>query len=347
MILTLTMKVAWALKSLGLAESFVRLVTRGEKFFELDKSYNPLSGLLESRLTLELPGRGCSWSKKSGGCTMCGFSRKLEAINREWHLSASDLTALYEIAVLLTKPKKPELLCVFNGGSFLNEDEIPPETQLAIAKRVERHPTLKQLFIESRPEFITKERVLLVRDALDGKRLEVGIGLEAVTDRVREEYIRKGFSLSEYEKSVRLLQSFGAHVFTYVFLKPLHLSEKEAIEEAVKTTRYAFSTGSDEVSLSCAFVQEGTSMAEAYRRGEFKPPWLWSIIEVVRQTAHLGSVRIGSFSDNPPPIAAPRNCTLCSAKVMRAIEEYNLSRDVNIFNSLHCSCQRQWREEIT
>ena len=347
MILVLTAKAAKIFNPIGLSKIFVRLVTGGEKFFELDGVYNPFQNKESRRLVLELPGRGCSWFKKSGGCTMCGFSRKLEAINQKWHLSASDLIALYEIAALLTEFGKPELLSIFNGGSFFNEDEIPLETQLAIAEKVGKHPTLRHWFIESRPEFITRERVLRVRDALGDKKLEVGIGLEAATDKVREGYIRKGFNLSEYERAVRLLRSLGVLVSTYAFLKPLHLSEREAIEEAVKTVEYAFSAGSDEVSLSCAFIQEGTPMAEAYRYKEFKPPWLWSIIEVIQRTAHLGPVRIGSFSDSPLPIATPYNCPICSAEVMRVIERYNLSRDVGVFNLLGCSCQNQWKKETT
>lgn len=347
MLITLVAKVARVFHPFGLSKIFVNLVCGKEKFFEVDTVYNPFSGKPEVRLGLNIPGRGCAWFKQSGGCTMCGFNRKLEAIHKEWNLSASDLVGLYKIADLLTRSKKPKILSVFNGGSLLNEDEIPLKTQLAIARMVRKHPTLEYLFIESRPEFITAERVSRVRDALGGKKMEIGIGLEAVTDRVREDYIRKGFNLVAYEKAVALLRSMGVYVFTYVFLKPLYLSEREAIEEAVKTTRYAFSVGSDEVSLSCAFVQEGTSMAEVYHQGKFKPPWLWSIIEVVRRTAHLGPVKIGSFNDNPLPIATPQNCPLCSKKALQAIEAYNNTRSISVFDNLGCSCQKEWREVIS
>ncbi len=318
----------------------------GERFFNVDDISSSMLGRTVKRLTLLLPGRGCAWYKSSGGCTMCGFSQKLEEVNKRWTFSSSDLIGLFELAELLSRSEEPEILSIFNGGSFLNENEIPLETQLAIAKAVGSHPTLEALFVESRPEFVTEERLLQLLDVIGEKRLEVGIGLESVTDVVRENYIHKGFNLQSYERAVKILKGHGVNVLTYVFLKPLNLSEREAIEEAVKTIAYAFEVGSDEVSLSSAFIQEGTKMADFYKRGEFKPPWLWSIIDVVRQTAHLGPVRIGSFEDEPPPIAIPHNCDKCSLKTERALHEYNLTRDINVFDDLSCECQKQWLEEI-
>lgn len=345
MLMNLTASLTNILKPLGLGKKFVDLILGGEEFFKTDRVYNPFLDRVVKRLILEIPGRGCAWFKESGGCTMCGFNQKLETINKRWNFSASDLIAFYKIAESLNRDENPELLCIFNGGSFLNEEEVPLETQLAIAKAVHSHPKLRLLFVESRPEFVTNDRISQLLNFLQQKKLEIGIGLEAVTDKVREEYIHKGFNLTDYEKAVGVVKTHGAYLFTYVFLKPFHFSEKEAIEEAVRTIEYVFEKGADEVSLSCAFVQEGTQMAAAYKKGEFRPPWLWSIIEVVYRTAHLGPVRIGSFKDNPPPIDIPHNCPKCSQKVERALQEYNLSRDISIFDQLFCECKNQWKKE--
>lgn len=346
MFINLISKIVNILNRIGLGRKFINFVFGGEEFFAIDMVYNCFSDKISKRLTLLLPGRGCSWFKKSGGCTMCGFNKKLMDVNQRWNFSANDLFALYRIAELLSCSQKPEILCIFNGGSFLNEDEIPRQTQIAITRSVKIHPTFGLLFIESRPEFITEASIENIRRNLGCKRLEVGIGLEAVTNKVREVYIHKGFNLQDYEKAVKLLNGRGVYVLTYVFLKPLGISEREAIEEAMKTIQYAFKVGSDEVSISCAFIQDGTRMAKSYGRGEFRPPWLWSIIEVLRRTAHLGSVRVGSFNDNPPPIDIPHNCPKCSKRVENALQKYNLVRDISIFDSVFCECQKEWQREI-
>lgn len=277
---------------------------------------------------------------------MCGFNQKLGGVNKQWKLSAGDLLGLYKIAEHLSRPFQPDWLYVYNGGSFLNPNEIPLQTQLGIFKEIRHHKTTGALFVESRPEFIQKNHLTLLRQALGHKLLEVGIGLEAVTDRVREVNIHKGFSRQDYERAVNLLRGFGIKVFTYVFLKPLGLTEKEAIEEAVRTITYAFEVGSDEVSLSCAFIQEGTVMERAYRQGIFQPPVLWSIIEVVCRTSHLGPIRIGSFEDNPPPIAIPKNCGKCDTTVLKSLAKYNLTRDISILHNLFCECKEKWSEDL-
>lgn len=314
-------------------------------FFEVDEVYSPFLGRTAKRLVIFLPGKGCSWYKASGGCTMCGFNQKLKEINSLWNFSSEDLIDLFSLAELLSRIEEPEIVAIYNGGSFLNKKEIPLNAQQEIAKKVAISTTAKILFIESRPEFVTEDSLSLT-NLLKGKRLEVGIGLEAVTDEVRLNYIHKGFSLSSYEKALETLKSLNVGILTYVLLKPLFLSEREAIEEAVRTIRYAFSVGSDEVSLSSAFIQQGTLMERAYRNDAFRPPWLWSIIEVVRRTAHLGSVRIGSFKDEPPPVAIPHNCEECSLIVEKTFDDYNLNRIIDVFNNLSCRCKEEWLKEI-
>jgi len=327
----------------GLARRLVNLITKGEKFFSIDQIYEPFTKRVCTRLILELPGYGCTWYKSSGGCTMCGFGRKIEEVNTKWNLSADDLVGVYKIAAALSKTSRPEWLYIYNGGSFLNPEEIPYETQKAIYGAIRKSPTIYGLFIESRPEYIQEEALVLLKKTLGDRSLEVGIGLEAVSDKVREIYIHKGFSLKSYERAVKLLKSYKMRVLTYVFLKPPNLSEREAIEEAIKTTIYAFERGSDEVSLSCAFVQEGTLLAKLYSESRYRPPWLWSIIEVVSRTIHLGPLRIGSFEDTPPPIAIPHNCGKCDNEVMRAIKRYNLTHDLDVFKNLDCECKKEWK----
>ncbi len=78
----------------------------------------------------------------------------------------------------------------------------------------------------------------------------------------------------------------------------------------------------------------------------FRPPWLWSILEVIKRTIHMGPVRIGSFEDEPCPIAIPSNCGQCDAKVMEIIGQYNLSHDINSFDTIKCRCQAAWEEEV-
>jgi len=317
------------------------------RFSYLDKEFDPKTDRNISRWVLLLPGSGCSWAKRGGGCFMCGFKTKIEEIQKGQPASHGRLMTIFLLGKLTTIGRSPQSLTIYNGGSFLNDEEIPLKTQLEICRKVAKHITIKKLFVESRPEFVTEEKIKLLVSVLKGKVLEVGIGLECQSDEIRARCINKGFLRKDYEKAAAILNRNGADLLTYVFLKPIFLAEKEAVEEAIATIEYAFLTGSDEVALESAFIQKGTKMEVLYNRGEYKPPWLWSIIEVVKNTYHLGTVRIGGFEDEPQPIDIPQNCPKCSSFIMKLFEEYKKSGNVRLFDGLDCECKQVWRRDFS
>jgi len=93
-------------------------------------------------------------------------------------------------------------------------------------------------------------------------------------------------------------------------------------------------------------VQDKTLVHDLYNKGEFKPPWLWSILEVARRTRHHGAVRIGDFSDEPRPIASPHNCHKCSDEIKKLFGDYKISHDIEIFDDFHCDCRKDWEKSL-
>ena len=181
---------------------------------------------------------------------------------------------------------------------------------------------------------------------MPNKKLKVGIGLESANDEFREVNINKGFGLKEYEGAMTVLKQCGAQSLTYVLLKPIGLSEKEAIEDAISTIDYAFRVGTDEIAIESSFIQPGTAMEKLYRQGDYTPPWLWSIIEVAKRTHALGFVQLGSFNDEPPPIATPSNCGKCDHALLKAIARYRQSHSLQDLQNLNCECKDKWQKEV-
>jgi len=309
-------------------------------FSFIDIIYDPLEQKKSTRWVLELPGAGCEWYKKTGGCTMCAFNQSTQAYTFGGKLYPNFVFKLiFYYAYQKIKKLQPELLYIYNGGSFLSDKEIPFKTQLAIMKFVSQHPTLKKILVESRADLVTAEKLALYKKAVGSKQVEIALGLESADDQVRNDCLKKGLTKQSFEQAVSLCKEQGFPVFAYVFLKPHCLDERQAIEDAVATIKYCFQVGVDEVSLSCAFVQKGTILEELYQQGKYSPPTLWSIIEVILRTSSLGPVRIGHFDDEPPPIAIPQNCDKCTKEVMAAIEAYRRSHDGQIFKGLTCECK--------
>lgn len=315
-----------------------------DRYFYVEEAYHPDFKSQIKRLVVYLPGKGCWWAKQcGGGCTMCGFQNKLKEVDSE-KFSSRDLIYLFRIALLLEGDNVDEV-AIFNGGSFLNSGEISLPAQRGIVDSFSRTP-IKSIYIESRPEFIIAKNIKTLQTIMPNKKLKVGIGLESANDEFREVNINKGFDLKEYERALAVLKQCGAQSLTYVLLKPIGLSEKEAIEDAISTIDYAFKDGTDEVALESSFIQPGTAMEKLYGQGSYTPPWLWSIIEVAKRTHALGFVQLGSFNDEPPPIATPSNCGKCDPAVLKAIAHYLQSHSLQEFNKLDCECKERWQREV-
>lgn len=327
------------------AQFILNLVSRKEQFYYLDSIYDFEEKKTIRRLVLLLPGKGCAWAQKTGGCTMCGFSQKIRQIGKNF--TSKDLVALYKTAEIMTTENNPFMLTIYNGGSFINDYEISLETQKKICQLIKNHPTIKKLFIESRAEFVTAEKIKTLKKELGEKELVVAIGLEAQDDKIRNIYINKGLSKETYEKAIKTIKQNGAKALTYVFIKPIYLGEREAIDEAIKTAEYAFKIGkTDEIAFESAFIQEGTLMEKLYREKKFKPPWLWSIIEVFKKTKHLGPIHLGGFQDEPPPIAVPSNCPRCSKKIKEGLQIYRETNNARIFDNFYCDCKKEWQKIV-
>jgi radical SAM enzyme (TIGR01210 family) len=288
------------------------------------------------RLTMLFPGAGCEWRKMTGGCSMCGFYEANKKISFGLLLPSF----LFKL-IFLSAAKKlaaAEELAVYNGGSFLNKGEVPLKFQNWFFSKMAGYSGVKEVFIESRCEYLEEGRIKEIAKILGKGRLVMGIGLESQDDHIRNDIIKKGLLKKFFEEKIKMLKSLGVTSSAYVFLKPPGLSEKEALEETLATIVYALSVGVDRVNISSAFVQAKTETAAAYKRGEYRPPKLWTVLKIIDRIKEEGwPVSIGGFKDWPPPLAIPANCGKCSGLIYEAIEEF---RQTGILGAIPiCSCK--------
>ncbi len=228
----------------------------------------------------------------------------------------------------------------------MDERQIPLEAQTEILTILSKDENIKKIIIESRPEFIREDFVKELVEIVKNKRLEVGIGLESVTDFIREKCINKGFSLKDYEGALNILKKYDIRVLTYVLLKPPFLNEWEAIIEAEKTIRYAFQAGTDTVILEVLYLEADSIVEYLYKQNMYKLPWLWSVVEIIKKTNNLGEIRIGYPQDSPPPIQIAKNCDKCTERFYSAFHMFNKSANIAELKSLNCDCKKEWKKEI-
>jgi len=289
-----------------------------------------------------LPTKGCSWGEK-GGCTMCGYIYD----SARGGLGEKEIVAQFGKALegLLKKGgKRIEYLKVFNSGSFFDASEIPEGALVEIIKLI-NGVGVRRLQVESRPEFVEGESIEKISKVLEPE-LEVGIGLETANDRVREECINKGFTLADFEDAVRVLHRLDVHVKAYLLIKPPFLGEREAIEDAVRSGREVAKMGVSRISYNPVNVQKGTLVEFLWKRNSYRPPWLWSVVEV------LGRVKDGvdaTVLSHPSGGGKPRgahNCRGCDREVLDAILEFSRTQERGRLDGLDCDCKKEWESVL-
>lgn len=282
--------------------------------------------------------RGCRWAL-SGGCTFCGyvndsFIRKIEPseLVEQFHNGLRDY-------------KGEPVFKIYTSGSFLDPYEVDEEAQAAIAKLVPE--TVKKLNIEAQAVDITAPRVAAIRAGIPpGTKLEFGVGLETADRTVSRHSVNKEFFLEDFQSAARVAHEHGASLKCYTMVKPPFLTEEEAIRDCVATARLAGPHAST-VSFNPMNIQKNTLVENLWKRGQYRPPWLWSVVEALVQ----GKEACPQTVMKSDPVAGGKNrgahnCGKCDDHVLKAIAAFNVSQDPRVFGSLDCACKGQWKDQL-
>ena len=301
------------------------------------------NGTYLKRAVIFLRTNGCEWAVQQGhGCTMCGHIAKQQFRNR----TLSNDTVIEQFTNCLEQINFEDIpvLNLYNNGSFLNENEISAYARNEILNKIKAIDEIKYVVIESRPEFITENKILEIKNILGNKHVEIALGLELKNDLYRIFCLNKGFTLQIFDKAAKIITKH-LNLKVYVFLKPILLTENESINETIETIDYAFKIGCSTVSLEACTIQDYTLTKLLYDNNLYKPPWLWSIIEVIKRCHNKGKLIVGMFQFYPSPSKVPFNCNKCSQQVIESIDYYNKTLDINRINSLSCKCKEEWENE--
>ena len=300
----------------------------------LDEDNTP-DGIYDS-LTIILNTGGCRWAR-AGGCTMCGYVAESVEGGTVPH---DDLMAQVQRCLDHERDHADEpagQIKIYTSGSFLDEREVPAETRRAIA---ETFADRDRMVVESLPDFVDHEKLADFTDY--GIQTDVAVGLETATDRIRHDCVNKYFDFAEFERAAEHAAGVGAGVKAYLLMKPPFLSEREALEDMTRSIRRCAGVeGCHTVSMNPTNVQRHTMVEELYHDDGYRPPWLWSVAEVLQETADedvlVVSDPVGHGSDR-----GPHNCGECDDRVQRAIKDFNLRQDPSVFEQVSCACELTW-----
>ncbi len=289
--------------------------------------------------TVILRSKGCAWWWKSG-CTFCGYFNDVRD-----DVSAEDMFSQWEFAKKTTNQFEDcGMIKVYTSGTFFEDRENPPEWQNLVLRETAQMGL--HLVVEAQAQMCTPEKISWVAERHPD--CTVAIGLEAYDDRVLRFHVNKGFTKKQWHSAVQMLRDNNLRVKTYLLFKPPFMSEGDAL---VHTTSWLTKVApySDEVSVNPMNIQKNTIVDRLFRSKEYRPPWLWSLVEMIQRShERLGddSCRIIIHPTAGGKIRGAHNCGECDSEVVAAIERYSVSGDIEEFSQLECRCKSHWRAEI-
>lgn len=292
-----------------------------------------LDGVPTKTSTIIFRTRGCYWGLR-GGCTMCGYIGDAASSPP----TPEDLLAQFES---VSRRIDHGIVKIFTSGSFFDPGEVPEPVRDKILSQLNLYAD--KIIVETRPEFVTDK--VLAGATMQSDKLEVAIGLETSNDAIRINSINKNFLFKDFVRASETAKAHGVSTKAYLMMKPPFISEKDAIEDMVKSAMDA-SPYAPTISINVCNVQRGTLIDEMFYRKSYRPPWLWSVVEVLKRLH--GRTGSAIMSD---PVAAgmprgPHNCYKCDSAFADAIRKYSLTQDVSVFDSLHCDCKTLWEKAV-
>ncbi len=247
---------------------------------------NPPEGLT---LFIVLYTLTCQWSQ----CLGCNLPSQMS----EYHISYKNIIKQidYVFNHILDDKKKTELkkIILSNNGSVLDEKTFSTTALLYFIAMMNMNcPNIDTLTIETRPEYVDWEELEIIARALkEGdtpSNLEVAIGFEAYDEIIRNEYFKKGLNLEVFEKFAEKMGKYGFKLKTYFMLKPVpQITEKEAIEDIKNGIDYLDGIAKKyslyiNMHLNPTYVARGTPLEDAFKNGEYGPPRLSDVVEIVK-----------------------------------------------------------------
>lgn len=324
------------------------------------------------RVMIVLRANGCEHYKQDGGCSMCshfnGTDRNAKITTEEYIEQWKNVTDGIGLNCENFNLNDYQVVCVYNLGSLLNENEISKEAVNHIFKSLNSYEGVKKVIIESRAEYVNDEVVQNISNVYNKGTVEVGIGVESTNEIIREICHHKGIDdLSIIKNAVEVLHKYNFKALAYINFKPIFLTEQEAIDDAIETAINCFKMGFDAISIEPTSLQNYSLANHLYQIGQYRVPWLWSIRDVVQGIYDkIGDkeldIRLGGYFDEEVlsgsqgtgfeekneifPYMTSLNCSKCSNDFIDCIKRFNMTYDIRgLYNIKNCDkCYKIWED---
>lgn len=281
--------------------------------------------------------QACRWAK----CLGCN----LPSVMSQKHIGYRDIFKQIDFIFnhLLDDQMKKKLkkIILSNNGSILDESTFSTTALFHFVGMMNYHcPNIGTLTLETRPEYVDMEELSLLARAIEEgdtpTTLELAIGFEAFDSQIRNDIFLKGLDLDKFENFAEKASKFAFRVKCYFMLKPVPgITNEEAVDDIKKAVSYLGSISRKykldiNMHLNPTYAAKGTALEEAFAKGEFVPPELEDIREILLFSEDSPiSIFVGLDDEG---LAVPGGSFIREGdqEILSALELYNKTLDFSL-----------------
>lgn len=261
-----------------------------------------LNGKRFRRLSLTIPGRGCS----TDTCAMCPLP----------NFGKQDLNPDRLLAALSLELKRLhnqfEMLSIYVDGSYYAPSEVDPHLRKAIEVEVRKHQ-VAVYNVETLPSLFDPVELDRTR-ASTGAHLLVNVGVQSFNADIRKYCVGSPFAQTHVDRMLKVWRDSDVSLRVYLLFKPPFLSEREAMCDLQESVAFSLDQGFDIISVNPCKVAQGTLLEELFSRGYCRVPHLYSIAVTLAGSRFLERVHVELPGSGgcPGDVAVPHICPICA-----------------------------------
>ena len=237
-----------------------------------------------------------------------------------------------------------DILTLYHNGNFFAEKELSEDLRKYIYRKMaESH--YKFLVVETLPQFITREKLEIAQSLLNGKRLQIAIGLQSWDDVIREHAINSTCTKKAFLNSIVLLKEFGYTAQVFLMFKPAFLTVAESIIDLANGVHELHKIGVDNPIICPMRISKHTLVDVLHRNNLYSPPTLWELLRAVEEIHKLtpttnSRVAVSCITgvDGIQAIRA-HSCKKCYPNIVSSLNDYNKSHNLVDIQQVTCECK--------
>lgn len=272
-------------------------------------------------LQLTVQTEGCRFNA-GGSCSMCNYG---------YGRAPDEASITNELQRILQRATEDHVDTILLGasGSFLDEKEIPRSLQDLIFKAV-LQSGIPQIIIETHYKSISEAALLRISQLLDGRKIELEIGLETTDTWIQEHILNKKIDAAELETMIAAAHRFHMSVTVNLLLGIPFFSERAQLDSTEMSIRWALSKKVDYIIVFPLNIHPYTLFEWLYQKQCIQVPSLWLAVYLLSELNdfELDHVSMAWYGNRSMDYGTgrfsipPQTCDMCRKALLDFFEDF-------------------------